>query len=293
MESIAAEQSPYNNLTGQIVNFDKIPFTGGGFSNIHKGEWKNPDTDKTVRVALKVLRIYSTSKDREVVMKRLYRETKVWHSLEHKNVTPFLGLCHDVGPFPAMVSYLCDNGHVNEYLVKNNKADRLEIITAIARGLQYLHSQNVVHGDVKGSNVLVSDDGTPQLSDFGRSRVIDHRGFTTATLAGSVRQLAPEFIQPEEVYSGGDIPTAIKMTKEGDIYAFAMVALEIRTGKKPFFWLRNDYTVLFNVQKGEQPERSKYPTIVHNMWPLLVNCWDRDPSKRLDIGIVMERLETV
>jgi serine/threonine protein kinase len=72
----------------------------------------------------------------------------------------------------------------------------------------------------------VSDDGTPQLSDFGRSRVIDHRGFTTATLAGSARQLAPELLQPEEVDSGDDL--AIRMTKEGDIYAFAMVALEVR-----------------------------------------------------------------
>jgi hypothetical protein len=78
------------------------------------------------------------------------------------------------------------------------------------------------------NNVLMSDDGTPQLSDFGRSRVIDHIGFTTATLAGSARQLAPEFIQPEEVDSGDGPPTVIRMTKEGDIYAFAMVALEVR-----------------------------------------------------------------
>jgi hypothetical protein len=59
----------------------------------------------------------------------LYRETKVWHSLSHKNVIPFLGLCHDVGPFPAMISYLCDNGHVNEYFAKDKKADPLEIVS--------------------------------------------------------------------------------------------------------------------------------------------------------------------
>jgi hypothetical protein len=58
--------------------------------------------------------------------------------------------------------------------------------------------------------------------------MIDHRGFTTATLAGSARQLAPEFMPLEEVDSGDDLPTVIKMTKEGDIYAFAMVALEVR-----------------------------------------------------------------
>jgi serine/threonine protein kinase len=76
-----------------------------------------------------------------------------------------------------MISYLCDNGRVNDYLAKNNKADRLEIvglgylsrydivgfiiiflqITAIARGLQYLHSQNVIHGDVKAVRTFLAE----------------------------------------------------------------------------------------------------------------------------------------
>ena len=75
------------------------------------------------------------------IEQRLYREAKVWHSLSHKNVIPFLGLCHnlDVGQFPAMITYLCDNGHVYGYLTNNKKADRLEIVS-----LGYLSRDDIV-----------------------------------------------------------------------------------------------------------------------------------------------------
>jgi hypothetical protein len=60
---------------------------------------------------------------------RLHRETRVWHSLSHENVMPFLGLCLDVGPSPAMISRLYNNGHVHQYLARNPQIDRLSIVS--------------------------------------------------------------------------------------------------------------------------------------------------------------------
>ena len=59
----------------------------------------------------------------------LNREVKVWNRLSQKNVVPFLGLCRDVGPSPAMISPLYDNGHVFEYLNENPQVDRLTIVS--------------------------------------------------------------------------------------------------------------------------------------------------------------------
>jgi len=81
-------------------------------------------------------------------------------------------------------------------------------------------------------NVLIDDDGVPRLSDFGRSKFIDHRGFTT-TLAGSARYMPPELIATEvdvdfdddEAFDNEPPPS---MTKRTDVYSFSMVALEVR-----------------------------------------------------------------
>jgi hypothetical protein len=59
---------------------------------------------------------------------RLYRETRVWHSLGHENILPFLGLCRELGPSPAMISPLYDNADVHRYLA-NRPDDRLAVVS--------------------------------------------------------------------------------------------------------------------------------------------------------------------
>jgi len=172
-------------------------------------------------------------------------------------------------------------------------------IIGVARGLEYLHSKDVVHGDLKGHNVLMDDGGTPRLCDFGRSKFIDHRGFTTS-FAGSARYMAPELtaaesdLDFEEGASGApanEIPP--NLTKATDVFALSMVALEILTGKLPFFYSRQDIAVIAQVQDGKRPDRARcLPTIFTDpMWDLLVNCWDQDPKRRLDMGTVVQSLE--
>lgn len=106
-------------------------------------------------------------------------------------------------------------------------------------GLEYLHSKDVVHGDVRGvriinflslltltirmfqSNVLISNDGIPLIADFGLTFVIDHTEFTTSKIAGPARWTAPEILNPpndemEPPYS-----------KQSDVFAFSMTAIEV------------------------------------------------------------------
>jgi serine/threonine protein kinase len=77
----------------------------------------------------------------------------------------------------------------------------------------------------------MDDDGTPRLCDFGRSKFIDHRGFTTS-FAGSARYMAPELTEAEADVNFDDEEAEIpesppNLTKATDVFAFAMVALEV------------------------------------------------------------------
>jgi len=291
----ADEKTPFKDLTGQVVKTEDHYFAYGGFSEIYKGAWTDPLTDDVVKVAIKLLRgVHTNPIVLAHTIRRLNRETRVWHPLSHKNVMPFLGLCNDIGPSPAMISPLCDNGDVHRYLVNNPQENRSKVIIGVAHGLQYLHSMNVVHGDLKGHNVLMDDDGIPRLSDFGRSKFIDHRGFTTS-FAGSSRYMAPELTmaEPDLNYDDDENQAPPNLTKETDVFALSMVALEILTGKLPFFYIRQDTTVIAFVQDGKRPERSRCsPTIfAEPMWELLVNCWDQDPGERHDMDTIVQCLE--
>jgi len=290
----AEEQTPYKDLTGQVCKTEDHYFSVGGFSEIYEGEWTDPLTGEVVRVAIKLLRgVHTNPVTLEQTTRRLRRETWIWRSLSHKNVLPFLGLCSGIGPSPAMISPLCVNGDIHRYLVSNPQVDRLAVTIGVACGLEYLHSKDVVHGNLKGHNVIVDDDGTPRLSDYNRSKFIDHRGFTS-TFSGFSRYMAPELFamesDAEDDFSSPEIPG---LTKQTYVYSFSMLALEILTGKLPFFYLRQDVTVVARVGDGTRPDRVRcMPTIFTDpMWELMVNCWDQDPAQRPDMGNVVKRLE--
>jgi len=297
------EATPYKDLTGQIIKSEEHYFAYGGFSEVYKGEWKDPLTHDVQRVAIKLLRgVHTDRRVLEAITRRLHRETRVWHTLNHPNILSFLGVCRDMGPSPAMVSPLCDNGPVERYLQKNSQADRLVIIIGVARGLEYLHSRDVIHGDLKGHNVLISDDGRPLLADFGRSKFIDHRGFTTA-FSGSARYLAPELVNDgvdvddtdaayEELEKQDDAMP--NLTKETDVYAFSMVTLEILTGEEPFSYIRQDRVVIAFVQRGTQPDRQRClpTTFTDPMWALLSDCWKTAREERPVMSSVIQRLES-
>jgi len=240
----------------------------------------------TTPVAIKILRGLHT--DPEVLYaatKRLNRESQVWHLLSHPNVLPFLGICTGIGPSPALISPICDIGNVMNYIQMDVDVDRLKIILEAARGLEYLHSVDVIHGDFKSSNVLIDDEGTARICDFGRSRLIDHRGFTT-DLIGSSRLMAPELLSPPEVEDEELQNLQGLLTKETDVYAFSMVALEISTGKQPFYYIRSDSLVILKVQQGMRPRREDPPN--SHLWQILEACWSTHPGARPAMAAVVK-----
>ncbi|KAJ3571979.1 hypothetical protein NP233_g3387 [Leucocoprinus birnbaumii] len=159
-------------------------------------------------------------------------------------------------------------GTLRDYVKKSpdrpiiNEPTRVLLILGIARGLEYLHQHDVIHGDLKPSNILMSDENRPLLCDFGCSSIINMRGFTTK-LAGTVRYRAPELL--EETVTSPNAST--------DVCAFGLTAFEI-------------------VNNGaEPPLPDPAPASKEYLWPILLPCFNRDPEARPSIQSLVQELE--
>ncbi|KAF8596587.1 kinase-like protein, partial [Ceratobasidium sp. AG-I] len=142
-------------------------------------------------------------------------ELYTWSKCQHENVHRLLGFVefHDqIG----MVSYWMQNGSLPGYLESNPQADRCRMSTKICEGLAYLHSIDIIHGDLKGPNVLISDNGTPMLTDFGNAILKENMPLTATTTkyALSERWAAPEVVN-HNLHS-----------RAADVYALGMVCIQ-------------------------------------------------------------------
>jgi len=257
----------------------------------------------------------------------------MWKRLTHSNIVPLLGVT--ITPF-QLISDWMSGGDLPEYLKKHSDVNRLDLVggpllclsraqsrsqlSDVAQGLCYLHSCNVIHGDLKGvcsrsisrltatltpgqPNILVDDSGNARIVDFGLTTVtqnLDSQQSTSCHQGHTPRWTAPE------VLSGG------VHTKEADTFAFAMVMTEVRckrgnarkavvhlrfasvqvfTGMVPFSELSSPMA-MYAIMQGERPPRPTHPTFTENLWVLMQRCWGRDPHLRPEVSEVLQVLLT-
>ncbi|KZP25821.1 kinase-like protein, partial [Athelia psychrophila] len=227
---------------------------------------------------------------------RLIRESNSWLGLHHPNVQQYHGHCRGLGLTVALISPYRPNGNIMRYMSTTHcsRGDRLKFVKEIAEGLDYLHSEGIVHADLRCDNILIDDQGCALLTDFGRSKKIGVPGYCTTLFAGSTRHMAPEFF-PEEGPGGGEVDLDTIFCMATDIYAFAMVCFQVFTGEKPFSNLRHDYHVINALHNLSRPEettavRDRIPSLV---WEIMCKCWVQDPRQRPSAGEVVERLANV
>ncbi|EIN04081.1 kinase-like protein, partial [Punctularia strigosozonata HHB-11173 SS5] len=177
-------------------------------------------------------------------------EAILWQRLRHKNVLPFLGIDNtSFSPHLCMMSPWMRNGNVLDYIraARPGYVDVVRLLAEIAEGLAYLHSEHVIHGDVRGVNVLVDDQGHAMLADFGLAKISSNTATAHTTKGhGAPNWLSPELLQPKEGFH---------RTTASDVYSLACLGLELFTGKPPFADIRPPVNVALMVLKGEQPKR--------------------------------------
>ncbi|EIN06225.1 kinase-like protein, partial [Punctularia strigosozonata HHB-11173 SS5] len=112
-----------------------------------------------------------------------------------------------------------DNGNMSGFIKARilKLQDSIRLLYEVAQGLAYLHSQSIVHGDLRCSNVLIDAAEHAQLADFGLSLMSDGAEFSVSSTVGSLRWAAPELVQVQH----------ITRNFATDVYAFGCTCLEV------------------------------------------------------------------
>ncbi|KAH9832157.1 kinase-like domain-containing protein [Rhodofomes roseus] len=261
----------------------EYPTAFGGFADIWQGQYRGQD------VAIKALRV--SGRDRiQTVEKMFFKEVVLWHNLRHDNITPLIGVDRKLFPC-AMISVWMRHGNIVGYLREFPRCNRLQLLLDVATGLEYLHSFGIVHGDLKGANILIDEQGRARLADFGLTAMTHDlhalNAITPLSIVGSLRWTAPEILDPESAGLEKARPS-----KASDVFSTGMVMWEVFAGRVPFHQYPLEANVLYRVLAGSRPNRPNAAQVGLSdlVWQWMQRCWDADALRRPCIGDVVSFL---
>ncbi|RID52596.1 hypothetical protein BRARA_G00048 [Brassica rapa] len=188
----------------------------GGFGRVYHGSMEDG-----TEIAVKLLTRDNQNRDREFIA-----EVEMLSRLHHRNLVKLIGICIE-GRTRCLIYELVHNGSVESHLHEGTLDwdARLKIALGAARGLAYLHEDSnprVIHRDFKASNVLLEDDFTPKVSDFGLAREATEGSEHISTrVMGTFGYVAPEYAMTGH------------LLVKSDVYSYGVVLLELLTGRKP------------------------------------------------------------
>ncbi|RLN55981.1 hypothetical protein BBJ28_00026482, partial [Nothophytophthora sp. Chile5] len=244
----------------------------GGFGSVYRGQWFGTE----VVVKEIILKKGDTQQKRAEFL----REANTWFQLNHQNVVKMYGGCH-VGRLVFVCEY-ASQGSLDSFSKAEGRDPLLiwSTLLSAATGLRYLHDVGVVHGDLKGNNILIGKDGVAKLTDFGLSFFRKNADSEAEKGAlGAYRWKAPECLHGEVA------------TFASDIFSFGMCVIEAVSGALPWGNRLDDDVVKLRVMKGELPKR---PAVFEGEeWDLVQQMCCLKPKQRLNIVSVVVRLTTI
>ncbi|GMP79099.1 hypothetical protein CsSME_00034769 [Camellia sinensis var. sinensis] len=307
----------YAELLNATDGFSEANLIGvGSYASVYKGIL---DQVQMV-VAVKVLNLQTRG-----AFKSFMTECKALRAIRHRNLLKILSVCSSVdfhgNEFKALVYEFMANGNLGNWLHQGGVGDheqlekprnlkliqKLDISMDIASALEYLHcgcESTIIHGDLKPSNVLLDDEMTAHIGDFGLAKIIStvsndvaQGQSNSAAIRGTIGYVAPE-------YGMGDMASTL-----GDVYSFGILLLEMFTGKKPTDDMFKDHLNLHNFVKNAWPDRVMEivdPCILleHNTrrWikdcmvlilRIGVACSMESPRDRMEMGSVISELHKI
>jgi len=241
----------------------------GGFGMVYHAKWGD------YKVVVKEID--------EMVRRRFMREVNTWRELTHPNVVRFYGANHQKGRY-FIVSEYASNKELVPYL-KCKKARGHSLVwrklKEVAVGLSYLHQREIVHGDLKGNNIVVSKDGIAMLTDFGLS-FIESGSCSVGNMRDSLGAMAwraPEFATKD-----------MKLTRKSDVYSLGMCIIEAVTCAKP--WRDPDASndeIRSSLCEGKILVK-KPDEMTDTQWALVEKMLAISPDDRPDLGDVLLKL---
>lgn len=251
-------------------------FASGRHSRIYRGVYKQKD------VAIKLVSQPEEDEDlASFLEKQFTSEVALLLRLRHPNILTFIAACKKPPVFCIITEYLA-GGSLRKYLHQQEPHSVphelvLKLALDIARGMKYLHSQGILHRDLKSENLLLDEDMCVKVADFGisclESQCGSAKGFT-----GTYRWMAPEMIREKH------------HTKKVDVYSFGIVLWELLTALIPFDNMTPEQAAFAVSHKNARPPLpSECPWAFSN---LINRCWSSNPNKRphfVEIVSILER----
>jgi serine/threonine protein kinase/tetratricopeptide (TPR) repeat protein len=197
----------------------------GGMASVYLAS--RADDEFRKRVAVKILR---PDLDNAELLRRFRNERQTLAVLDHPNIVKLLdGGSTDEG-LPYLVMDYVDGRPIDEYCDahKLTVEQRVRLFCAVCEAVRCAHQSHVIHRDLKPNNILVTDDGTPKLLDFGIAKVLGAQDPSEAVVTRTAtRHLTPAYASPEQV-RGEPVSAAT------DVYSLGVVLYELLTGHRPY-----------------------------------------------------------
>ena len=261
------EMNTLSQLQGQFSNLSvRKLIDEGASSQVWEGDWAG------AHVVIKVLREHEA-------LRSFLSEVNIWKQLRHPCVCALLGVCTFDGR-PSMVLEFMTGGSLHDLLHNSSVADRTELepqllarmVVEVASGVAYLHSNGVMHRDVKTANVLLDDSRHAKVTDFGISTRFGRQDYTAET--GTYRQMAPEVILHK--------PYNYKC----DVYSYGVLLWETLHRQVPFTGFAPLQAAFAVAMEAARPPISLRAEL-QCYSSLIQACWDTEPSRRPDMDEVV------
>ncbi|MGN1114132.1 MAG: Stk1 family PASTA domain-containing Ser/Thr kinase [Oscillospiraceae bacterium] len=237
----------------------------GGMADVYKAV----DLMENKIVAVKILK--PEFADNEEFLRKFRNESKAIAMLSHPNIVKI----YDVGlkdSVKFIVMEYIDGITLKEYIDQQGVLkweDALNFTSQILKALQHAHDKGIVHRDIKPQNIMLLEDGTIKVMDFGIARFsrIDGKTLSEKTI-GSVHYISPEQAKGE-------------LTDErSDIYSVGIMLYEMLTGVKPFDGDNPVAIAMKHLEETPVAPRERNPEIPTGLEEIVLHAMEREPSKR-------------
>jgi serine/threonine protein kinase len=225
-------------------------------------------------IAVKSIRLgdLTEESERERLRERLFREAQSAGILSHPGIVTIYDIAEEGGL--AYIFMELVNGPALDKMLKAeqtpDKETLLSILRQVATALDYAHKKGIVHRDIKPANIMVHEDGTAKVTDFGVAKIVSQQMTQAGTIMGT-----PSYMSPEQVQGG-------KISGRADQFSLAVIAYEMLTGEKPF---TADYlpTLLFKIVREEPvaPQRLN-ATLSADVETVMRRALAKNPANRYD-----------
>jgi serine/threonine-protein kinase len=255
-------------MLGELGDYELLEEVGrGGQGVVFRARQKS--LNRTV--ALKVINLGQWAS--KAHLKRFRREAEAAAGLDHPSIVPIYEVGERDGSCYFSMKFV-KGGQLDEVVRRTPMSIRqaAELIAKIARTVHYAHDHGILHRDIKPGNILLDQNGEPNLTDFGLARLLETESTVTRTLEvlGT-----PSYMAPEQAVGNNAAVSSVT-----DIYGLGAVLYQLVTGQPPFAGGTTYETIKLVLDSEPRQPRLLNPKIDRDLSTICLKCLEKDPQRR-------------